>query len=63
MIKSNLEKINHHGKRADAIVKGMLEHSRSGSGEKLTDVNTSGNEYLNLSYQSFKSKDKEASID
>jgi two-component system, NtrC family, sensor kinase len=40
-IKQNLEKINHHGKRADAIVKGMLEHSRTGSGEKeLTDINS-----------------------
>jgi len=62
-IKQNLEKINHHGKRADAIVKGMLEHSRSGSGvSELTDVNTLANEYLNLSYQSFKSKNKEAEI-
>jgi signal transduction histidine kinase/ligand-binding sensor domain-containing protein len=60
----NLEKINHHGKRADAIVKGMLEHSRSGSGVKeLTDLNTLTNEYLNLSYQSFKSKNKEVEID
>ncbi|MCH6235773.1 ATP-binding protein [Cognataquiflexum rubidum] len=59
----NLEKINYHGKRADAIVKGMLEHSRSGSGAReLTDVNTLANEYLNLSYQSFKSKNKEAEI-
>ncbi|MCH6235772.1 ATP-binding protein [Aquiflexum sp. AIY15W] len=60
----NLEKINHHGKRADAIVKGMLEHSRSGSGVKeLTDVNTLANEYLNLTYQSFKSKNKEVHIE
>jgi signal transduction histidine kinase len=59
----NLEKINHHGKRADAIVKGMLEHSRSGSGVKeLTDVNNLANEYLNLAYQSFKSKNKEVEI-
>ncbi|MCH6235774.1 tetratricopeptide repeat-containing sensor histidine kinase [Cognataquiflexum rubidum] len=63
-IKQNLEKINHHGKRADAIVKGMLEHSRSGSGAReLTDVNTLANEYLNLTYQSFKSKNKEVHIE
>jgi signal transduction histidine kinase len=62
-IKQNLEKINHHGKRADAIVKGMLEHSKTGSGVKeLTDINTLANEYLNLSYQSFKSKNKEVEI-
>ncbi|WP_194973333.1 sensor histidine kinase [Aquiflexum lacus] len=62
-IKQNLEKINHHGKRADAIVKGMLEHSRTGSGEKeLTDINSLANEYLNLAYQSFKSKNKEVEI-
>jgi ligand-binding sensor domain-containing protein/signal transduction histidine kinase len=63
-IKKNLEKINHHGKRADAIVKGMLEHSRTGSGEKeLTDINTLTGEYLNLAYQSFKSKNKEIEIE
>jgi signal transduction histidine kinase/ligand-binding sensor domain-containing protein len=58
-IKKNLEKINHHGKRADAIVKGMLEHSRTGSGVKeLTDINILAGEYLNLAYQSFKSKNE-----
>ena len=62
-IKQNLEKINHHGKRADAIVKGMLEHSRTGSGEKeLTDINTLVGEYLNLAYQSFKSKNEGVDI-
>jgi signal transduction histidine kinase len=62
-IKQNLEKINHHGKRADAIVKGMLEHSRTGSGEKeLTDVNSMASEYLNLAYQSFKSKNEGVDI-
>jgi two-component system, NtrC family, sensor kinase len=46
-IKQNLEKINHHGKRADAIVKGMLEHSRTSTGEKeLTDINSLASEYL-----------------
>jgi two-component system, NtrC family, sensor kinase len=63
-IKQNLEKINHHGKRADAIVKGMLEHSRTGSGEKeLTDINNLAREYLNLAYQSFKSKNMEGDIE
>jgi signal transduction histidine kinase len=63
-IKQNLEKITHHGKRADAIVKGMLEHSKTGSGVKeLSDVNTLAKEYLNLAYQSFKSKNKEVEIE
>jgi two-component system, NtrC family, sensor kinase len=62
-IKQNLEKINHHGKRADAIVKGMLEHSRTGSGEKEpTDINNLASEYLNLAYQSFKSKNEGVDI-
>ena len=62
-IKQNLEKINHHGKRADAIVKGMLEHSRTGSGEKeLTDINSLASEYLNLAYQSYKSKNEGVDI-
>ena len=47
----NEEKINHHGKRADAIVKGMLQHSRSSSGVKEpTDINALCDEYLRLSY-------------
>ena len=46
-IKENEEKINHHGKRADAIVKGMLQHSRSSSGVKEpTDINALCDEYL-----------------
>ncbi|TVP44969.1 MAG: hypothetical protein EA341_15820 [Mongoliibacter sp.] len=62
-IKQNLEKIQHHGKRADAIVKGMLEHSKSGSGEKeLTNLNTLAKEYLNLAYQGFKAKNKDGEI-
>ncbi|WP_373521605.1 ATP-binding protein [Aquiflexum sp.] len=62
-IKENLGKITHHGKRADAIVKGMLEHSRTGSGEKeLTDINSMASEYLNLAYQSFKSKNEGVDI-
>ena len=58
-IKQNEEKINHHGKRADAIVKGMLEHSRAGSGVKeLTDLNKLADEYLRLSYHGLRAKDK-----
>ncbi len=55
----NLEKILHHGKRADSIVKGMLQHSRSGSGEKeLTDLNNLADECLRLSYHGMRAKDK-----
>lgn len=55
----NLEKINHHGKRADGIVKGMLQHSRTGSGQKeLTDINDLCDEYLRLAYHGLKAKDK-----
>jgi signal transduction histidine kinase len=58
-IEANSEKINRHGKRADAIVKGMLQHSRKGSGQKeLTDVNRIADEYLRLAYQGFRAKDK-----
>ncbi len=55
----NLEKINHHGRRADAIVKGMLQHSRTSSGHKEpTDINALAEEYLRLSYHGLRSKDK-----
>ncbi len=55
----NLEKINHHGKRADGIVKGMLQHSRSSSGEKEpTDINILADEYLRLAYHGLRAKDK-----
>jgi two-component system NtrC family sensor kinase len=58
-IKENEEKIKHHGKRADAIVKGMLQHSRTSTGQKeLTDVNALGDEYLRLSYHGLRAKDK-----
>jgi len=58
-IKQNLEKINHHGKRADAIVKGMLQHSRSSTGTKeLTDINKLADEYLRLAYHGLRAKDK-----
>ena len=55
----NLEKINHHGKRASSIVKGMLEHSRASSNVKeLTDINALADEYLRLSYHGLRAKDK-----
>jgi signal transduction histidine kinase len=58
-IKANEEKINHHGKRADAIVKGMLQHSRTSSGQKeLTDINALCDEYLRLAYHGMRAKDK-----
>jgi ligand-binding sensor domain-containing protein len=57
-IKENSEKINHHGKRADAIVKGMLQHSRSSIGVKEpTDINALADEYLRLSYHGLRAKD------
>jgi signal transduction histidine kinase len=57
-IESNEEKINQHGRRADAIVKGMLLHSRSGSGSKEpTDMNAMADEYLRLSYHGIRAKD------
>jgi signal transduction histidine kinase len=59
-IKENEEKISHHGKRADAIVKGMLQHSRSSTGQKeLTDFNALADEYLRLSYHGLRAKNKE----
>ncbi len=58
-VKQNLEKINHHGKRAADIVKGMLQHSRSSSGAKEpTDINALCDEYLRLSYHGLRAKDK-----
>jgi signal transduction histidine kinase len=55
----NLEKINHHGKRADFIVKGMLQHSRTATGEKqLTNINILADEFLRLSYHGLRAKDK-----
>jgi signal transduction histidine kinase/ligand-binding sensor domain-containing protein len=57
-IAQNLEKIYHHGKRADAIVKGMLQHSSSGSGKReATDINALADEYLRLAYHGLKAKD------
>jgi len=58
-LKKNLEKINHHGKRADSIVKGMLQHSRASTGQKeLTDINQLADEYMRLAYHGLRAKDK-----
>jgi signal transduction histidine kinase len=58
-IQQNLEKIIHHGKRADGIVKGMLQHSRSSSGIKEpADINALADEYLRLAYHGLRAKDK-----
>ena len=58
-ITENEEKIMHHGKRADAIVKGMLQHSRASSGQKEpTDLNALVDEYLRLAYYGLRAKDK-----
>jgi signal transduction histidine kinase len=55
----NEEKINHHGKRADAIVKGMLQHSKTSTGKKEpTDINKLADEYLRLAYHGLRAKDK-----
>jgi two-component system, NtrC family, sensor kinase len=56
----NQQKILHHGKRADAIVKGMLQHSRSSSGgvKEPTDINALTDEYLRLAYHGLRAKDK-----
>src|SRR5688500_6384798 len=62
-IKENQEKINHHGKRADAIVKGMLQHSRSSSGVKEpTDIDALADEYLRLAYHGLRAKDKSFNV-
>jgi signal transduction histidine kinase len=58
-IAGNEQKIHHHGKRADAIVKGMLQHSQKGSGVKEpTDINALADEYLRLAYHGLKAKNK-----
>jgi signal transduction histidine kinase len=58
-IAANEQKINHHGKRADGIVKGMLQHSRTGSRQKeAANVNTLADEYLRLAYHGLRAKDK-----
>jgi two-component system, NtrC family, sensor kinase len=63
-LKVNLEKINHHGKRADAIVKGMLQHSRTSNGIKEpTDINALCDEYLRLSSHGMRAKDTSFNAD
>ena len=58
-IKDNEQKINHHGKRADAIVKSMLQHSKASSGRKEpTDINALADEYIRLAYHGLKAKEK-----
>ena len=58
-VKENLEKILHHGRRADAIVKGMLQHSRTGSGQKESiDLNELVDEYFRLAFHGQRAKDK-----
>lgn len=58
-IQQNLKKINQHGKRADAIVKGMLQHSRiSGGNRAMTAINSLVDEYLRLAYHGLRAKDK-----
>lgn len=59
MIESNVSKINEHGKRAERIVKGMLQHSRGSSGEfEETDLNALISEYANLAFHGMRAKDK-----
>jgi signal transduction histidine kinase len=59
----NEEKINFHGKRADAIVKGMLQHSRSSTGKKeLTDINALADEYLRLAFHGLRAKEKSFNV-
>jgi len=58
-IRENEQKVINHGKRADAIVKGMLQHSRAGSGQKeLIDINVLADEYLRLAYHGLRARDK-----
>ena len=63
-IAGNEEKISHHGKRADGIVKGMLQHSRISASEKEpTDINKLADEYLRLAYHGLRAKDKSFNAD
>ncbi|MGA9293691.1 MAG: tetratricopeptide repeat-containing sensor histidine kinase [Ignavibacteriaceae bacterium] len=62
-LKQNLDKINHHGKRADSIVKGMLLHSRGTTGEKiLTEINELLEQDVNLAYHGMRAQDKDFNI-
>jgi two-component system, NtrC family, sensor kinase len=63
-VKQNLEKIHHHGKRADSIVKGMLQHSRMSAGQKeLINLNIIADEYLRLAYHGLRAADKSFNAD
>lgn len=63
-LKKNLSKINQHGKRADSIVKGMLEHSRSNKGQTtLTDLNVLADEFVRLSFHGHRARDKSFNTD
>lgn len=63
-IAQNAQKIQHHGKRADFIVKGMLEHSRTSTGElQSTNINILADEFLKLSYHGLRAKDKNFNAD
>ncbi len=63
-LKANEQKIIHHGKRAEDIVRGMLQHSRTGDGKKeLTNLNALADEYLRLSYHGLRAKDKSFNAD
>jgi len=63
-ITGNLKKISHHGKRADSIVKGMLQHSRSSSGHwEPTDINNLTDEYVRLAFHGLRAKDKSFNAD
>ena len=63
-LKENESKIKHHGQRAEGIVKGMLQHSRSSSGQKeLTDINDLADEYLRLAYHGMRAKDKSFNVE
>src|SRR5207344_432155 len=60
----NEEKIIHHGKRADAIVQGMLQHSRTSTGQKeATDINKLAEEYVRLAYHGARAKSRELNVD
>ena len=62
-IEKNLEKIGLHGKRADSIVKGMLQHSHSASGQmEPTDINAMADEYMRIAYHGFRAKEKDFDV-
>lgn len=62
-LRENLEKITHHSLRADSIVKGMLEHSRMSTGQKIaTNINDLADEYLRLSFHGLRAKDPKDSM-